>query len=80
MVDGVVVGCLGRGCRRNVGGVCAWALGMQFSVAGGVDLGSTRDCCLVSLLESRPLRLRRLQLNGAGYPSRYGIFTPGWQS
>ena len=77
MGDGVVVGWLGRDCGRPVGGGCAWALETQFSVVGGVELGIPRACCMVSFLESKPLRSRRLQLTSAGSPTRYWIFTPG---
>ena len=77
MGEGIVGGRIGRGCGRPVGGGCVWESDKRFSVDGGVELGSTRSFCLVSLLESRHLRLRRLQLTGAGLPARYRIFEPG---
>ena len=75
--DAVVVGWLGRGCGSPVGGSCSCAPDTWFTVAGGVELGSPRACCLVSLLEIRSLRSRRFQLTIVGSPDRYQIFTPG---
>ena len=58
----VVAGWIGSNCGRPVGGVCACAPDTRFTVDRGVELGSPRACCLVSLLEIRPLSYRRLQL------------------
>ena len=77
MGEGVFVRRLECGCRRPVGGGYVWALDTRFSVAGGVELISSRACCLVSLLESKPLRLRSLYLTNVGSIARYRIFTLG---
>ena len=77
-MDDVRVGVwIGRGCGRPVGGGCVCVLDTRFAVSEGVDLVIPRACCLVSLLESRPLRSRRLNLTSAVYPANYRIFTPG---
>ena len=65
MEEVVVIGGRGRGCRRTFGGGWVWVSDTQFSVAKGLELVSPRDCCLVSLIDSRPLRPIRLQLNSA---------------
>ena len=49
---------------------------VRFAVARNVELGNPRACCLVSLLDSRPLRPRGLHLTSAGSPTRYRILTP----
>ena len=77
MGEGVVVRWLGRGYGRPVGGGFSWAPDTQFAVARGVELRSLRDFCLVSFLESKPLRLRSLKLTSVGLPTRYQLFTSG---
>ena len=52
----------------------------KFTVTKGVDLGSPRACCLVSSLDIRPLRPKRLQLISAGLTDRYQLLNPGERS
>ena len=63
------------GILLGVGCVCV--LDTRFAVIGGVNIVSHRAYLLVSLIERRPLRSRRLQLTSAESPARYRLFTPG---
>ena len=77
MGDVTVVSWLGRGCGRPFGGGCACTSDTWFTMDGGVELRSPRACCLVSSLESIPLRSRRLQLTSACSPASYRLFMLG---
>ena len=61
---------VGRCSRCPGGGGWVCVLEAQFSLAKGVKLGSPKDYCLVSSLDSRPLKPRRLQLTSAGSLAR----------
>ena len=52
----------------------------RFSVTEGAGYGSLSSCCLVSLLDSKPLSPKRSQLTSSGSPSRYIYLTPGYWS
>ena len=77
MDGGVGIVGLGWGCRHPVRGGWVWVSEARFSVDECVGLGSPRDFCLFSSLDSRPLRPRRSQLTSAVSPARYYLLTPG---